>query len=89
MIAISLADIATAEPVARMLVAPVIQNQRTVEVQRGRVDGVAVMLECDDERARAIVDVLRVKYPKWQMRAWEYVGGSWKRYSPTPQEGAE
>lgn len=89
MIAISLADIATAEPVARMLVAPVIQNQRTVEVQRGRVDGVAVVLDCDDERARAIVDVLRMKYTKWLMRAWEGAGGSWRPYPTAPQDGAE
>ena len=83
MIALSLADIGTADPVAYMLVEPVIRGRKTVEVQPGRVDGVAVVLECDDERARAIVDVLRMKYPKWRMRAWERVDGAWKPYSPT------
>lgn len=53
MIAINLADIVTADPITSYLVAPVIQGRKTVEVQPGRVDGVAVVLECEDERARA------------------------------------
>jgi hypothetical protein len=78
MIVLSLADIGSAEPAACMLVAPVIRERKTVEVQRGRVDGVAVVLECDDDRARAIVQVLRTKYPNWRMRAWEGKGSTWK-----------
>lgn len=54
---------------------------RAVDVEPANFDGAAVVLECDDERAAAIVAVIRTKYGRHQVRCWQSKSGtgSWKR----------
>ena len=80
MIAVNVADISVQGPDALaigILVAPVIRGKQTVNPQPRRADGMAVILECDDERARAIVDVLRNNL---RVRAYEQgPRGGWRK----------
>ena len=68
--AVNLGDLVRPENriVASAMIAPV--QGGTVEVDRQRVDGVAVLLNCDDERAQAIVDVIRLKRRKHELRCY-------------------
>lgn len=64
MITINVADLSTMDTfVVGMMLSPVIPSRRVHELEKRRVDGYAVELECDEERAEAIVDVLRIKNP--------------------------
>lgn len=48
-----------------LLIGPVTPNRVIRQgLERGRIDDGAVVLECDEERALAIVDTLRMKYPR-------------------------
>lgn len=51
-----------------------IARREIVNVQPGRFDGAAVVLDCDDERARAIVQFLRIaidtKQKQYHVRAY-------------------
>jgi hypothetical protein len=49
----------------------------TVTVDKSRVDGTALVINADERRARAIVEILRRKNPK--LRVYEYNGSGWKR----------
>jgi len=53
---------------------------RAVDVEPAKFDGAAVVLECDEERAAAIVAVIRTKYKRNQIRCWQSKSGasSWK-----------
>lgn len=62
-----------------ILTRPVIGH--VVEVEPNKIDGIAVVLECDDERAEAIVKVIRAKYNRNQVRCYQSKSGAgaWKR----------
>ena len=61
MISINVADLMTMnEMMVGMLISPVTPNHILHNKEPGRIDGMAVELECDEERAVAIVDVLRM-----------------------------
>ncbi len=77
--AVSLPDI-TGNDLLRQLVAAMVMRVEgeTVEVDRSRWDGIAVGLDCDDERAEAIVAVIRKHYTRDQLRCWKR-GKTWKR----------
>ena len=50
-----------------------------VDAEPGRVDGMALPLTCDDERARAIVATIRKHYHKNQLRLYRGSSRTWKR----------
>jgi len=54
--------------VGTYLVGPVMGN--SVDVDPKKVDGIAVILDCDDERAQAIVDVIRIKRKRHELRCY-------------------
>ena len=81
--AVNLADLSNTE-VGRdfclgMLLKPVL-GTRPVEAEK-RFDGHAVLLECDEERAAAIVEVARKHYKRWQLRFYRSKtgNGGWRR----------
>lgn len=83
-IAANIADLTRYDAVPRQcLIAPVVQAQQIVQVEPGRVDGAAVVLECDETRARAIVELLRTydaKAKRYVLRAYaEGPRGGWKK----------
>lgn len=78
--AVNIADLTKDNIVKLFLVLPVCQNKLTVNIAKDRLDETAVILECDEIRAKAIVDVIRSKYHKNLFRCYESkTGKSWKR----------
>ena len=78
--AVNLADLCYPDRVmvARCLIGPV--KGQTVQIDKDRMDGVAVLLDCDEKRGRAIVDVLRIKYKRNALRCYESESGrNWRR----------
>lgn len=65
-----------------LLLAVIDDDSRVVECERRRPDGVGVVLDCDDERAAAIVTIVRQRLKKHQLRFYKnksQSGKSWKR----------
>lgn len=71
MYSINVADMSKDEITSRFLIVPVIQSRQIVDNEPGRFDGGAVVLECDDARAKAIIDVIRIKYGKNEFRCYK------------------
>jgi len=65
----------------KMLVGPVLGDEpKTVECERGKMDGMGIVLDCDDERAEAIIYVIRKKYKRNELRCYHSTtGNSWNR----------
>ena len=59
-IAANIADLTRYDEIPRQcLIAPVVGQKQIIDAEVGRMDGAAVVLECDEPRARAIVSLLR------------------------------
>jgi hypothetical protein len=80
--AVNLADLAAIDsPVVRMLIVPHISSRQTVEVERRRVDGTAVVLACPEAQAAAIVEVIRLRIPRHRLRCYRSTGENrWTRW---------
>lgn len=79
MYAVNLADMTGNDLNRRMvamLVAPVVGEM--VHIDRQRIDAVAVILNCEEERAQAIVEVIRLKLRKHELRCYKKNGKGWK-----------
>jgi len=61
------------------LLASVTPNHKTVECERQRFDGIGVIFECDDERSEAIVQLIRRKLKKYELRLYRGSGKTWRR----------
>jgi len=68
--AVNVADLATHENrfLGTWVVGPVVGE--TVNAEPERLDGMAVILDCPLIRARAIVDIIRLKRTKSQVRCY-------------------
>ena len=65
-----------------MLLANVIPDRITVNVEPGsQVDGAGVIMQCDEDRAAAIVEIVHKKYHRNLMRFYRRKEGNetWKR----------
>ena len=83
-IAANIADLTRYDDIPRQcLVAPVVQSKQIIDTEPGRLDGAAVVFECDEARARAIVSLLRsydAKAKRYSLRAYsEGPRGGWKK----------
>lgn len=78
--AVNVADMAKLGLVAEILVAPVVPQRLVVETSKARFDEMAVVLECEEERAKAIVEVIRLKFRPREMRCYQSSTGrgGWK-----------
>jgi len=80
MYSINVADLTQEIVLKNFMVLPVCTNKRTVNVDKNRIDEIAVILECPDEQAKAIIAVIRQKYHKNKFRCYESKTGKlWKR----------
>jgi hypothetical protein len=80
MYAINIADLTKDDILKSFLILPVCTNKKTVNVDKKRLDEMAVILECPDEQSIAIVEVIRKKYSKNLFRCYESkTGKNWKR----------
>lgn len=84
--AINVADLSILQPPLLWLVQNVLphngvrSNARVVEAERGRIDGLAAVLDCDQDRAEAIIYFVRKKYAKNAVRFYTSENGkTWKR----------
>jgi hypothetical protein len=68
---INVMDMSKDDILSTFMIAPVIKSRQLVNVEKGRVDGYAVVLECDETRAKAICDVIRMKYGKNEFRCYK------------------
>lgn len=85
-ISINLADTTRLPPfVANILFASIIPNRIVIETDNGVGDGDALVLETDEERGRAILDVMRMKDRTEKRYATRgYVEGSRGGWSKIP-----
>lgn len=78
--AVNIADATQDNILAQFLIAPVIQSKTIVEAERGRLDGSAVKLDCDEVRAKAVCEVIRLKYHRNKFRCYQSkTGRAWTR----------
>ena len=78
--AINVADLMIDLITKDFMVLPVCPNKRTIIAEKDRLDGIAIILECDENRALSIIQVIRSKYHKNKFRCYESkTGVTWKR----------
>ena len=78
--AINVLDLAAANQIA---LGPIVMaaspSRRMVEAEPKMVAGDALVLECSQEQAEAICQVIRLKYQKHQLRCYQKRGSRWVR----------
>lgn len=82
MYAIHIADLMAlqrAEPALSLVLMQYVGDE-PVEIDRKQFDGVALPLMCSDTQAAALIELIRRKYRKDQVRIWQKgQKGGWKR----------
>ena len=82
MYAIHIADLMAlqrAEPALSLVLTQHV-GREPVEIDRHQFDGVALPLTCGDEQAAALVEIIRRKYRREQIRIWQRgQKGGWRR----------
>ena len=79
MIAVNISDCNKDFIVSTFLLKPVLSN-KIVNAEKDRIDGDALVLNCDDEKAKTIVEIVRKKYSKNLFRFYQSNRGkAWKR----------
>lgn len=72
-----------ADAIPMMLLAKVLDTNaaNAVECERGKAAGMGhgILFLCDDERAEAIIEVIRAKYKKHKWRFYRQMSRRWKR----------
>jgi len=78
--AINIADLTRDPIMASLLIGPVTAAHLIVRAEPNAADGHAVILECDQQRAKAILDVIRMRYDKATVRCYRQgPRGGWRR----------
>jgi len=77
--AVNIGDMTKDFVISQILLKPHIAGKEIVKTEKA-VDGMAVLLNCDNETVVNIIDVVRLKYSKNSFRFYESkTGKSWKR----------
>ena len=66
----------------QIILTPIVDRHgSTIDTEPGRFDGMAIALVCPDEQAQAIVEVVRLRIPKYALRFYQSKTGKggWKR----------
>ncbi len=91
-IAVNVADI-TRHPLAGMILGPVTPSREIVRMDKARWDEAGLVLECDEERARAIVELFRdgdEREGRYATRAYKQgPRGGWSKLEKDPEEKVE
>ena len=67
---INVMDMTKDDILSSFMIAPAIKSRLLYNAEPGRVDGTAVILECPDERSKAIIECIRMKYGKNEFRCY-------------------
>jgi len=90
MYSINIVDLEMVPKIPKLyMIAPVCPHRDTVTVEKGRIDGIALVIECGDEQASAIVEWLHtmVKTPR-PVRCYKRGSrGGWSKVRPPKKEG--
>lgn len=80
MYAIQIADLLVLQrdPVMRMVLTP-LMGKEEVTVADDQFDGVALPFACGDEQAAAMIEIVRKKHARHQIRCYHKVKSAWKR----------
>ena len=82
-IAANIADLTRYDAIPRCLIAPVIPSREMIQTATDRLDDAAVVLECDEPRAKAIIEILRsydAKAKRYSLRAYQQgPRGGWSK----------
>ena len=77
--AVNVTDMTKDTILSQFLLGPVLQGRQIIEAEKS-LDGQAVLLECDCQRAQAIVNLIRTRYGKNLFRFYtSKTGKAWKR----------
>jgi len=69
---VSIADLTRQPLLAALLIEPVTKGRQIREITTREIDGHgALVLECDDDRAQAIIATIRIKHRKNTLRCWK------------------
>jgi len=68
---VNVMDLTKDDVLSTFMIAPVIQSRIIVDVEKGRIDGKAVVLDCPEERALAIIEIIHQKYGKNEFRCYK------------------
>lgn len=68
---VNVMDMTKDDILSTFMIAPVIRSRQIIETEKGRIDGMAIVLDCPEERAKAIIEVIRSKYGKNEFRCYE------------------
>jgi hypothetical protein len=66
----------------KLLLAGVVDAEHAVDVAQDQVGGVGLALTCDDERAQAIIQLIRLHYNRHEVRIFHSrtgSAGSWRK----------
>ena len=77
--AINISDLIDVPMATFLLSQDVVPDRIIVDAEKGQIDGSAIMLQCDEHRARAIVEVIRMNCKKHQLRCYKAEHSTWKR----------
>lgn len=80
--AVNIGDLLSADFVVKMLIQPVLEvgEGTAVNAEPGKFDGMSARFTCDAERAIAIIETIRLKVKRHELRFYESsTGNSWKR----------
>lgn len=81
MIALCLSDLLVVQrdhPALALVLRPNLGRQ-TITIERDNFDHEAIAFTCPDERAEAILAIIRTRIPPYTLRAWRRVGSRWKK----------
>lgn len=80
MYAIQLTDLLTLQrdPVMRMVLIPLL-SQESVTVVAGQFDGEALPFACGDKQAAAMIEVIRTRYRRDQVRCYHQAKKAWRQ----------
>ena len=71
-ISINITDLSrVGDPTLAILLAPVTKGRDIINIDPKHIDGMALLIDCDRKRAEAIVQVIRMRYKKNQIRMYD------------------
>ena len=67
-------------PIISFLLSPnIIHNRFIVEAEKNKIDGDAIVLEGDEQQAKAIIDAIRLNCKKHEVRCYKASHSGWIR----------
>jgi hypothetical protein len=67
---INVMDMSKDNTLSTLMIAPVVKSRILYNAEPGRLGGMAVILECPDERSKAIIECIRMRYGKNEFRCY-------------------